>query len=205
MKEEKGKWFSNVRLPLLLYPILFVLAYTLSANFFRFTELNNGLDLSTTERAFESLYLLFSTVISSELTIRTMVKISRAERTSWGLACRTMFVQLFIIVMNKFILSRMSQPLLDISETYVAIACVISIGILFLPSIRKRYVPPMMDMPPIKDWIPFIFYKNKDRKFRYAFGYDKDRPDQETISFSLPVSAASLICMAILAPVLIPG
>lgn len=162
------------RMPFLLYLVEFILAYVLAANLYKFGNLTIGFNLSTAENMVKSLYLLLSTVISSELTIRTMVCLSSALKRSWQLASRTMLIQLLFISINECLLGSWSRiPLLE-SELFFAILCVTSLIILFLPHVRKYYTPPKVEVPPVKDWIPYIIYDNsKDKQYRYVLRYDR--------------------------------
>ncbi len=165
---------KNVRIPFLLYPVILVLAYNLAYNLYKFSLLAFGLDLSTTDSSVKSLYILFSTVLSSEMTIRAMVKISSAQKIAWQIATKTLVIQSFFVILNEVLFGRWSANILLESEIpllFIYMACMI---IMFLPHIRRYFIPPMVEMPKIRDWIVYMVIDlTHSERYRYAFKYDK--------------------------------
>ena len=173
-----GEWLENVRMPRILYVVELVLAYNLAFNIYKFSTLSYGLDLSTFSSSVKYLYILISTVVSSEMTILTMVRLSSAHRRFWRLAVKTMIIQSFIVLLNGIVFGNWaSNPLIqsEIPLVFVYILCIV---ILFLPKVRRFYTPPMVRTPEIKRWIPFIAIdRTKEHRHRYIFEYDKEKTD----------------------------
>ena len=173
---ELGEERSKITgMPRILYLVEFALAYILAFNIYKFSVLSYGLDLSTLGSAVKHLYILASTIISSEITIRTMVKLSSAQRRSWQLANKAMIIQVFFVLLNAFIFGNWARNQLIQSEIPFIMVCILCMGIMFLPRVRRYYTPPMVKTAEAKKWAPYILYDTtNDSSYRYVFGYDDE-------------------------------
>ncbi len=172
MEKDKGS-FGKLKMPYLLYLIEIVMAYNLSSNLFKFSLLTTGFDLSTLEYAIDNIYILFSTILSSELTIRSMVRLPSAIKSTWRFTFKTLVIQAAIIFMNVYLFDNWSSNPLIQSEVPVAVFCLACILILFLPHIRRYYTPPNLEVPKAWDWILYVLYKHREEKgYRYTFDCD---------------------------------
>ena len=54
----------------------------------------------------------------------------------------------------------------------IFIVSMASIFILFIPGVRRFYTPPLVEMPPLKRWILYVFFRPKDSFRKYEFVYD---------------------------------
>lgn len=163
-------------MPYILYIVEFTLAYNMALNLYKFSQLGVGLNLDTPEGAVKSFYILFSTILSSELTIRTMLKLSSAQRMSWQLANRTMIIQSIFVLLNEFVFGSWARNALLQSELPLILVYLGCMVILFLPHIRRYYTPPLVKPPPVREWIPYIIYDFTAReKYRYAFEYEESK------------------------------
>lgn len=174
--ELGGERTSIARMPRILYLVEICLAYILSFNIYKFSVLSYGLDLSTLESSVRYLYILGSTIISSEMTIRTMVKLSSAQKKSWQLANKTMILQIFLVLLNGYVFGNWARNPLIQSEVPFVFVCILCMLIMFLPHVRKYYTPPMVGTTEAKKWIPYILWDfTKDSRYHYVFGYDDDK------------------------------
>lgn len=73
----------------------------------------------------------------------------------------------------------MGSPVVFRNEV-MAIIMIIVIAIMFLPSVRKFYTPPMMDVPPLRDWLLYIFLKPIIRSDKYRLVYGNADTNDET-------------------------
>lgn len=164
---------GKLKMPHLLYLIEIVMAYNLSSSLYKFSFLATEFDLSTFNDSIDSLYILFSTILSSELTVRSMVRLPSAIKSTWRFTFNTLVVQAAIIIANVYLFDNWSSNPLIESEMPVAALCLLCTLILFLPHIRRYYTPPNTEVPKAWDWILYVLYKHRDEKeYRYTFGYE---------------------------------
>ena len=166
---------TTMRMPRILYLVELALAYILAFNIYKFSFLSYGLDLSTLGTAVKYLYILASTIISSEITIRTMVMLSSAQKRSWQLANKALLIQVFLVLFNAFIFGNWARNQLIQSEIPFILVCIACMFIMFMPRVRRYYTPPMVKTDEVKKWAPYVLYDStKDSSYRYAFGYDDE-------------------------------
>lgn len=166
--KERAK---NGKMPVILYLVEVMLAYNLSTNLFAYSSLAVSFDLSTPELAARYIFILISSMISAEMSIRSMINMSSAQKKSWRLVCRTMLIQIAFIMVNEFVLRFSFIRSVLPTELPIAGLCLVSLLIMFLPKIRRYYTPPLVEMPDIKHWTLYIFSIRDDRKYRYVFEY----------------------------------
>ncbi len=118
-----------------------------------------------------SIFAICLTTVTSLLTIRTMLNLPSASRQSWRGTLRTLIVLIFMSMFYLFFTNH--YPIFDIRM--VVFLTVVDIAILFLPSVRRYYTPPLTETPEIKEWIKFALLRPKDSVSGYTFVY-KDGP-----------------------------
>lgn len=166
--KERSK---NGKMPVILYLVEVMLAYNLSTNLFAYSTLAVNFNLSTPELAARYVYVLISSMISAELSIRSMINMSSAQKKSWRLVCRTMLIQIAFILVDEFVLQFSFSRTILPTELPIAGLNLVSLLLMFLPKIRKYYTPPLVEMPDIKHWVLYIFSIRNDKRYRYAFEY----------------------------------
>ena len=166
--KERSK---NGKMPVILYLVEVMLAYNLSTNLFAYSTLAVNFNLSTPELAARYIYILISSMISAEMSIRSMINMSSAQKKSWRLVCRAMLIQIAFILVNEFVLQFSFSRTILPTELPIAGLNLVSLLLMFLPKIRKYYTPPLVETPDIKHWVLYIFSIRNDKKYRYAFEY----------------------------------
>lgn len=171
--EISSKSLGSQKMPYLLYLVEVVLAYNLSSSLYKFATFTLEFDTSTLSSAIDSLYILLSTILVSELTIRSMIRLPTAVKSTWRFTCKALMTQAVVILANVYIFGNWSSNPLIQSEVPIAALCMICVLIMFLPHVRRYYNPPNLEVPGSWDWFLYIIYKHKkEKKYRYEFGYD---------------------------------
>jgi len=166
-----GEVSKNGKMPVILYLVELMLAYNLSTNILAYSSLAVSFNLSTPELAARCIYILISNMISAELSIRSMINMSSAQKKTWKLVCRTMLIQIAFIMVDEFVLQFSVSRTIVPTELPIAALCLVCLLIMFLPKVRKYYTPPLMEVPDVKSWALYIFTQKSEKKYRYVFEY----------------------------------
>jgi hypothetical protein len=108
-------------------------------------------------------------MLSSVFLVNTMFGLPSASRYSWRSAVRTL-VFLLLASWSYELIGTSYFNIMPLTE--MLILSVVAILILMLPQVRAYYVPPMIEMPPLKWWIKFCFLKPKEYLYEYKFTYN---------------------------------
>jgi len=114
------------------------------------------------------LTMIFMSIASSILLIKTMFGLPSADRYAWRSSVRSM---IFVILANLTYQFLGDDYINVLSLEEIVLFSVISILILMIPSVRSYYIPPMTELPPIKWWIRLCFMRPIDNDYEYHFRY----------------------------------
>ena len=64
----------------------------------------------------------------------------------------------------------------------VALLMVAVVAIMLLPTVRKFYTPPMMDTPPMRVWVRYIFNIPMDVADSFKFRYPEKNESEEKLN-----------------------
>ena len=134
------------------------------------------LDLLHDLISFINIFLTFTFAV---LAASAMMGITSSKPGAWGKVVRSgiilLLVNLFTFVMHKFdFITQFSTYGLLLSGVLVVLVC----AIMFLPSVRRYYLPPMHDMPPVKEWVmSALLYRPLINVDRYEFTYGGEETD----------------------------
>ena len=114
------------------------------------------------------LTMIFMSIASSILLIKTMFGLPSADRYAWRSSVRSM---VFVILANLTYQFLGDDYINVLSLEEIVLFSAISILILMIPSVRSYYIPPMTELPPIKWWIRLCFMRPIDNDYDYRFKY----------------------------------
>lgn len=128
------------------------------------------------------IYTLFVTI----LTVNAMIGIPSARPTSWRKVIRSSIFLLITAALTNVLDEAGIMAKMEYFPAWLAVILfVIAMSIMFLPSVRRYYTPPMYEVPPLKRWILYAIATPLIGAESYRLAYDdgKNSPsDVETIS-----------------------
>ncbi|MBO7352277.1 MAG: hypothetical protein J6U12_05130 [Candidatus Methanomethylophilaceae archaeon] len=116
------------------------------------------------------------------LTVSSIIGIPSAKPQSWRTVVRSA-VLLNIINWFYIYLERreilISGVVFDVR--FIALLMVVVVVIMLLPQVRRFYTPPMMEVPPIKAWLRYIFNVPMDvaDSFRFRYADEENKPEEK--------------------------
>lgn len=113
--------------------------------------------------------LLTIVVITTILTVRAMIGIPSSDRYSWRTTVRTLIVLIPLTVIYYVF----NFGYFFIDPWLLLTIMSVSIGIMFMPSVRRYHIPPLRKVPPLKEWVKFIFIRPEETEYKYRFVYEK--------------------------------
>ena len=157
-----------VNMPPSMYIVEFILTYVLirNMNLFYYLEINGW-----SREWVQSTFLMTIVIITTILTIRAMIGIPSSDRYSWRTTVRTLII---LIPMTVFYYV-FEFGYFFIDPWVLLLIMSVSIGIMFLPSVRRYHIPPMRKVPPIKEWVKFIFIRPQETEYEYRFVYSEKK------------------------------
>jgi len=155
-------------MPRALYILQAIMAIILARNlwtfFVSFLATASG---SIADMDIGTLYLLVSSLYMSLSAVYTMLTLQSARKVAWRGAARRAFMIALTGYINEYVDRGQSIMLFQDSMVVAIIAYII----LFLPSVRRYYTPPLTEGGTILDWLKYIIIKPKDRNYVYTFEF----------------------------------
>lgn len=182
------KWANSKRIPPVLFVAELLLFIVMFRYMFSFTHSTYPYSPEWLIRPWTIVSIVFS-VVMCVLTIDSMFGIVSARPPSWRKVVRSS-VLLFlsnvvytIAYYTNFFNEYMAAAVMFIPNWLALIIMIAVLIIMFLPSVRRYYTPPMVDVPPAKEWLKFVFFTPLFKVDSYKLVYKDDRvPEQETSS-----------------------
>ena len=120
-------------------------------------------------------------VVSTMLAVNGMIGISSSRPKSWRKIARSgislLFLDVYYYVMS--LVGFIPRTMVMNSPVIIILIIVVEI-IVFLPSVRRYYTPPLFHVPPLKDWILFIGVRPLFSAESYRLAYpDDDEPSEK--------------------------
>jgi hypothetical protein len=172
--ENKDRKLHGKKIPLILIvgQILLVLVtvrYGLNFCYLSFPE-----DMSILTIIWNSFFIIFDMGMAV-LAANALVGLTSARMQSWRKVVRTAIILTVMSLFNEIISALGFAPNgVNYSPLFSVFLTVITLAIMFLPSVRRFYMPPMMDLPPIMSWIRYIvatpLVPAKEYRFSYSEG-----------------------------------
>lgn len=164
MKPPKILFFSQ----LLLFLILF--RYAINFLFITYPE-----DVGMFKLILNFLNIGYMSIMGI-LAVEALLGLTSAKPQSWRKVVRSALIMtlsaIFVEVLKYFELYMSSLNfglLISVAMTVMVLL------IMFLPHVRRFYIPSEMEVPPVKDWIMFIFDRPIVTAETYRFTYDGDQ------------------------------
>ena len=153
-------------MPASLYVVEIILTYVLirNMNLFYYLEVSGW-----TDNWIRNTILIVILIVMTTLTIRAMIGIPSSDRYSWRTTVRT----LIILIPMTVIYYVFELGYFFIDPWVLVLIMSVSIGIMFLPSVRRYHIPPMRKVPPLKEWVRFILIRPEETEYRYRFVYEE--------------------------------
>ena len=105
------------------------------------------------------------------VTVSSVFGIASARPKSWRKVVRTSIL-LLLVNLGYEALQRIGIELTGavFDDLFLAIMTAITIGVMMLPSVRRFYLPPMTDDPPLSKWAGYVFATRlfPEATYRYA-------------------------------------
>ncbi len=105
------------------------------------------------------------------VTVSSVIGIASARPKSWRKVVRTSIL-LMLVNLGYEALQSMGMDLAGavFDDLFLAIMTAITIGVMMLPSVRRFYLPPMTDDPPLSKWAGYVFATRlfPEATYRYA-------------------------------------
>lgn len=150
--------------------LLFVMLFLYVMNMLAIVYPDN---LSTTKLIINLIYVTY-TVIASVLAADAFMGLTSSKLKAWRKVLRSALMMvltaLFTEALSHF---GIMTSTIGIGLVGAVILSVLVAVIMFLPHVRRFYIPSVMDVPPVKEWILFIFAKPIVSAEEYRFTYDK--------------------------------
>jgi hypothetical protein len=115
------------------------------------------------------MYMLASSVYMSVSVIFTMMTLQSGKKEAWRAAARRSFMIAVTGYMNEYLKIGFQTMMFEEALALFAIAYVI----LFLPSVRRFYTPPLAEEKSILAWAKYIIIKPKDWNRVYSYRYNQ--------------------------------
>jgi len=163
-------------MPPILVAAELILAVVLVRYILNFTHLISPMPVSFWSAAANIFSILLSMTMCI-LSVNSIMGLSSSKLRSWRTVVRSS-ISLFITNQIFFFLNQAGVVSSGIfmDNGIIGMMVLLSIVIMFLPSVRRFYVPPVYESPPLRTWIRFLIFAPSTRGLRYSASYS----DQET-------------------------
>ncbi len=160
---------TKVPIPLIIGEIF--LSVVIVRYMFSFTYTLYTIAEGIEEVAFRAFSLVFP-VIMILLVVNSVIGIASAKPTSWRKVMRTSII-LLIVNRVRGILG-ISGVMFD--DTFLILITALTMAVMMLPSVRRFYLPPMTENPPLTRWIGYIFLMPLFKEADYEFVREATEP-----------------------------
>lgn len=156
-----------------------LLAFVLLRYLMNFTSM-----VSPTEgewiQVWANLQSIIVSLLMAVLTVSSIVGIPSAKPQAWRKVVRSAILLniinwFYIYLENNAIL--ISGVIFD--ARFVAILMIVVVVIMMLPQVRRFYTPPMIQVPPIRVWVRYIFNIPMDVADSFRFKYADEKEESE--------------------------
>jgi hypothetical protein len=162
LRKGKGQNKTKVPAPVIMGEILLTLViirYILNFCFYLHIITDEADEIAS--RAFA---MVFS-IVMLLLIVSSVIGIASAKPSSWRKVMRTSII---LLVINKA-RDIIGMTGVTIDDTVLIIITALTMIMMMLPSVRRFYLPPMTENPPLTRWIGYIFvmplFKEADFEF----------------------------------------
>ena len=116
---------------------------------------------------FKGVSAVVITLVMSIFTVETMIGLPSSKRSSWRTAVRTMI----LLVPTTLFYELTDYGYVALSTNTILVVMAVTLLIMFLPHVRRYYVPFMTEAHPLKDWLKLIVLRPSQVP-EYEFVYE---------------------------------
>ena len=173
---NKSKYPERAKVPMPLaiaevYLCLVIVRYMLNFSINLFMDVEDAGSMSL-----RMLSILFSLVMIL-VSASSVIGIASARPKSWRKVMRTS-VLLLIVNTSYEVLPSIGITLTGavFDDLFLALMTALTIGVMLLPTVRRFYLPPMTENPPLTRWMGYIFLTPLFREADYEFVREETDP-----------------------------
>jgi len=158
--------------PIILFVAQILLVIILARYGMNFCFISFPDDMTALRMAINTFFIIFN-VVMAMLAANAMLGLTSAKLQSWRKVVRSAII-LFLMGIFYEVMDMLGIPptSMNFSLWFVALLTAATLIIMFLPGVRKFYMPPMMDPPKVGAWIKYIFATPLVTSKEYKFSYD---------------------------------
>lgn len=157
---------KEIGMPPVLFIVEVILTYALIRNMNLYFYLEST-GIISTERGMICTAMIILDTITTILMVRAMIGLTSSDRYSWRKCVRTL-----IILIPMTAIYAVYELEYFIIHPFLIIAMMgLAITIMMLPSVRRYYTPQLRKVPPLGEWVRFIFIKPAETAYQYRFVY----------------------------------
>lgn len=162
---------GHERLPAPLYIAVFFLFLIIAVYFMQLAVLGIGITSDYGDIPLSVLTYIID-VIMLITTVDAVMGISSKKPSSWRKVMRGAMLLFVFSIIGAVLGSASATGLVALSPLLVTAICVPMAAIMFMRSVRNYYVPPMLEMPPLRRWIAFALFSQlfPARKYEIYYG-----------------------------------
>ena len=160
--KNKGYDKTKVPAPLIIGEIFLsvvIMRYMLSFTYTLYT-IAEGVE----EVAYRAFSLVFP-VIMILMVVNSVIGIASAKPTSWRKVMRTSII---LLVVN-WLRESFSITGVMFDDTFLIVITALTMAVMMLPSVRRFYLPPMTENPPLTRWLGYIVLTPLFKDANYEF------------------------------------
>jgi len=169
------------KMPLVLILSEIILAIVLLRYIMNFTHMVSPLDGGWFKQVLNCISIILSMTMCI-LCVNSIIGLSSSKLRSWRTVVRSS-ISLFIT--NLLYTLTDSLGLISsgfiIDNEFAAVLVLLSIVIMFLPSVREFYTPPVYECPPVRNWIWFLLSAPSMSGVRYEAAYPGEEAGEDMI------------------------
>ncbi len=113
------------------------------------------------------------------VVINSVIGIASARPKAWRKVVRTSLILLAINATYRVLESfGIYSDSVMFDDTFLFVMTALTMAVMFLPSVRSFYLPPLTENPPLGSWIGYVFVKRLFPDATYSFVIGEDADDQ---------------------------
>lgn len=159
------------RLPASLYVAGFFLFLIIAVYFIQLAVLGMGI-ASDYGDLVVSVVTFVIDVVMLIATVDAVLGISSRKPSSWRKVMRGALLLFVLSILTAVLGSASATGLVAMSPVLVTVICIPIAAIMMTGTVRDYYVPPMLEMPPLRRWVAYIFFTQlfPAREYRIRYG-----------------------------------
>lgn len=162
---------EHERLPVPLYIAELFLFLIIAVYFMQLAVLGMGVTSDYGDIPISVLTFIID-VIMIIATVDAVMGVSSKRPSSWRKVMRGALLLFVFSIVGAVLGSASATGLVAMSPLVVTAICIPMTAIMFLRSVRSYYVPPMLEMPPLRRWIGYALFSQLFPARRYEISYE---------------------------------